>query len=229
MQMSHKDLGFIQVRPELVHDATLTELERACLDTLGIWGQRDPSRRPYMPADRLAGLLGICDRSLRDLVNHLISPKYHGQALVPRPGPGGGYKLATTGEEAQRAAHTHWQRALTGVRKARALGAKIEELAQGTVQLTLGLGGTGARQVYERLEQELDLAGVPASHGAVARTLAVYRGDPQRYAQEIEDLARQFGGLFVRAQDLRRALEEASRETAERALARLTAGSQEAA
>jgi len=155
------------------------------------------------------------------MVNHLI--QQHHLPIYPLPGMGGGYFMGDPDkvDAIQRAVQTHLQRVITGGRKARALGASAAELGQSMVQLTLDLPDGAAQEVAEEMSGLLAEAGLPMSHAAVAHTLARYQGDPKRYAKEIQDLAEQYGGLFIRKEDLKQILARKAQELVDTAMAEL--------
>lgn len=202
------------------HDPALTEAESLLVDTIATYNQRLGAP---VPMDRVAQWCDQTARGVRVMINHLIQE--HRLPIYPLPGAGGGYFLGDPGKlpEAQRAVRIHLARVITGGRKARALGASAAELGQSMVQLTLDLPPATRQEVAEEMSGLLAEAGLPMSHAAVAHTLARYQGDPQRYAQEIKALAEQYGGLFMRREDLRALLEKQARQMVETALAELGA------
>jgi hypothetical protein len=215
--MRRADLGISQSGDKLLHSRDLTELEAAVVDALGIYCQRPDA---WMPADRLADFIGIPMRDLRRLINHLIDPDFHGVNIAPKPGHGGGYRLVTDPAEAAQAAAIHWRRVQTGVEKARALGARSEELAEGMAQLTLGLGGGAPEQVAQKLAR----AGVktPPTHNQVKGVLARYAGNPRKYARQIAEISREFGGVFVRREELARVLRQQAGRFVDSAIEQIT-------
>eukprot|EP01022_Parablepharisma_sp_SALTPOND_P021799 TRINITY_DN43626_c0_g1_i1.p3 TRINITY_DN43626_c0_g1~~TRINITY_DN43626_c0_g1_i1.p3 ORF type:complete len:178 (-),score=78.25 TRINITY_DN43626_c0_g1_i1:496-1029(-) len=169
----------------------------------------------------VAAYVELSERDVRLMVNHLIQ-KHH-LPIYPLPGQGGGYFVGDPRNlpEAQRAVQIHLRRVITGGRKARALGASTAELGQSMVQLTLGLSDGAAQEVAEEMSGLLAEAGLPMSHAAVAHTLARYQGDPKRYAKEIRDLAEQYGGLFIRREELQAILRKKADDLVSAALAEL--------
>ncbi len=199
-------MGLRREKGKLVHDSRLTELEAWCLDAIRTWNQRPGE--PCIPSQVLADYLGISPRELRQLINHLLSRRYHGLPIYMLPGTFGGYFLAeseATRERARTAIAAQLMRARTSAAKARDLGATAQELAQGVVQLTLDLGEEVQSQVAAGLGIRPPAKG-PATHSQVVRALRRYARDPRAFARQIEDLRRQFGGLFVRREDLARVL-----------------------
>lgn len=187
------------------HQRELTDLEAWMLDCIRTWGQR--LGEPAIPARVLADYIGLRRRNLRRMINHLISRRYHGLPIYMLPGFYGGYFLGES-EAARGRARTavtaQLRRAKTSAAKARDLGATAQELAQGVVQLTLSLGGDVPAQVLEGLADSG--RGGPASHAEVVSALRRYARDPRAFARQIAELREQFGGLFVRREDLARVL-----------------------
>jgi hypothetical protein len=195
-----------------MHDPTLTELETWCLDTIRTWCQRG---RP-IPAPVLAEWLGLTERQTRRLVNHLIDREFHGLPVHPLPGLYGGYftpDSALLRERAGRAVTAQLGRARTSAVKARDMGATVQELTEGVVQMTLDLG----QEVRAKVGRALAPQRGPATQAQVRQALTRYAADPQRFAAEITELRRLFGGVFVSEEDLVRLMrvnvEEATRRT----------------
>ncbi len=210
-------MGFVGRRGHL---SELTELEAWTLDCIRVWGERPGE--PSIPAQALADYLGLRRRDLRRIINHLIDRRYHGLPVYMLPGVAGGYFLAeteATRERARTAIAAQLLRARTSAAKARDLGATAQELAQGVVQLTLDLGESVRGQVLAGL-------GVgqrrPASHTEVVRTLRRYARDPRAFSRQIAELREQFGGLFVRREDLARVLRKHQERMIEDALGELS-------
>ncbi len=214
-------LGFEERDKKLWHNPQLTEAEAWLVDTIATYNQRPGN--PLAPMDWVAYYTDMDSRSVRQMVNHLIRREYHGLPIYPLPGAGGGYFIGDPDNvaKARKAARTHLKRVITGGLKARALGASAAELSQSMVQLTLDLPGDAAQEVAEEMSGLLAEAGLPVSHAAVARTLARYQGDPKRYAQEIKELSEQYGGLFIRQEDLKRVLAAHLDKVGEKVLAEL--------
>ncbi|MBU4278199.1 MAG: hypothetical protein KKC30_15770 [Proteobacteria bacterium] len=219
--MKRELLGFEKQGDKWCHNPQLTEAEAWLVDTIATYNQRPG--KPLAPMEWVADFTALDARSVRELINHLIRREYHGLPIYPLPGGGGGYFVGSPDNVhlARRAVRTHLKRVITGGLKARALGASAAELGQSMVQLTLDLPGGEAREVAEEMSGLLAEAGLPVSQAAVATTLARYQKDPQRYAQEIKELAEQYGGMFLRREDLRVLLEKMAREMVERSLAEL--------
>lgn len=206
------------------HDLSLTEIEAAVVDYIGTWCQR--SGEEAIPAQLLADYVGISKRKARTVITHLVDRRYHHQPIYSQPGDAGGYFLGQGGNipQARKAAAGHRKRAVTGLRKARDLGAQAEELAQDVVQLTLGLDVGAAQEMGEGVITKLAAAGVAVGHDAITSTLARYAGDPARYAREIEDIASQFSGVFVRRSDLEKLLKEKTAQAVRAVMAELAGG-----
>ena len=220
--MKRSLLGFEKQGYKWVHQPSLTDMEAWTLDTIGTYNQRPG--RPLIPAGFLAEFTGLSGRDVREMVNHLIDRQMHGLPICPMPGLDGGYLLAGPDdlERLRRSAEIHLKRVITGGRKARALGASAAQLGQSMVQLTLGLPDSEALLVVEEFSELLAEAGLAPSHKAVTAALAKYAGSPERYAQEIGDLAQQLGGMFVRKQDLERVLSAKARELVSAAVTELS-------
>ena len=220
--MKRSLMGFEKQGDKWIHQSELTEMEAWTLDTIGTYNQR--SGRPLIPAGFLAEFTGLSGRDVREMINHLIDRQMHGLPICSMPGLDGGYLLAGQGdlERLRRSAQTHLKRVITGGRKARALGASAAQLGQSMVQLTLGLPDAEAAQVVAEFSELLAEAGLAPSHKAVTAALAKYAGDPQHYAQEIGDLAQQFGDMFVSKLDLERVLSAKARELVSAAVIELS-------
>ncbi len=193
------DLGFTRVGPRWEHDRELTETESWCLDYVRVWCQRGIA----MPSWALANHLSVTDRGLRHLVNHLIDRNYHGLPINPLPGVRGGYFIPDHPDLRDLvgpAVAAQLSRAKTSAVKARDMGATTQELTDGVVQLTLGLGP----EVHAQVAGALAPRG-PATHAQVRQALARYARDPQRFAAEISELRQVFGALFVQREELARA------------------------
>ncbi len=219
--MKRELMGFEKRGDKWWHNPQLTEAESWLVDTIANYNQRLGGAPA--PMEKVASFTGLTPRDVRHMVNHLIRREYHGLPIYPLPGVGGGYFVGdpSNAPAAQRAVQTHLKRVITGGRKARALGASAAELSQSMVQLTLDLPDGAAQEVAEEMSGLLAEAGLPMSHAAVAHTLARYQGDPERYAQEIKDLAEQYGGLFIRREDLKQILAKKAQELVDAALAEL--------
>lgn len=219
--MKRELLGFEKQGDKWCHHPQLTEAEAWLVDTIATYNQRPG--HPLAPMEWVAYFTDMDSRSVREMVNHLIRREYHGLAIYPLPGNGGGYFVGDPNNvtKARKAARTHLKRVITGGLKARALGASAAELSQSMVQLTLDLPGDAAQEVAEEMSGLLAEAGLPVSQAAVAHTLARYQGDPERYAQEIRELAEQYGGLFVRREELRAILRKKADDLVSAALAEL--------
>lgn len=210
--MRISDLGIKSLEP-LAHDQALTELETWALDTIRVWCQRS---RP-IPAPVLAEWLGLTERQTRRLVNHLIDRNFHGLPVHPLPGLYGGYFTpdnVALRERAGRAVTAQLQRARTSAIKARDMGATVQELTEGVVQMTLDLG----QEVRSQVGRALATAQRgPATQAQVRQALTRYAADPQQFAAEISELRRLFAGVFVSEEDLVRLMrvnvEEATRRT----------------
>lgn len=218
--MKRKLLGFEKRDDKWWHNPRLTEAEALLVDTIANYNQR---LKGPVPMETVAAWCDMSGRNVREMVNHLIERQYHGMPICPLPGMGGGYFLGDPGNlpEVRRAVQIHLRRVITGGRKARALGAGAAELGQSMVQLTLDLPDDTAHEVAEEMSSLLAEAGLPVSHAAVAHALARYQDDPQRYSREIKDLAEQYGGMFMRHEDLRALLEKQAKEMVEKSLAEL--------
>lgn len=219
--MKRELIGFTKRGSKWLHSPDLTEIERWLVDTIATYNQRPG--HPLAPMGLVAEYTGLSARDVREAINHLIHRKYHGLPIYPLPGRDGGYFLGQPDnvDQAKHAANIHLRRVITGGLKARALGASAAELGQSMVQMALDLPGGAAREVAEEMSGLLAAAGLPVSHAAVAKTLARYQGDPDRYAQEIKDIAEQYGGLFIRREELRQILDRKAQELVAAALAEL--------
>lgn len=216
---------------KILHRPELTKWERRVVAILGDFSREFPGE--FLPAEELAEALGLFEyagqnltpsratRNLRTLVNHLI--EFHAIPVAPLPGVKGGYRLGLTREEVERAVGPQLRRVRTGMRKVSSLQGAAEILTEGMVQLTLDLPGKTPVEIHRVLGERLGAFGGPASLGQVKKALEMYQADPDRYAREIEDLAEQFGGLFVRATVLEEA--EAALAQAQAAVARARQGS----
>ncbi len=217
------DLGIERSGERVLHDKKLTVMESKAVAALGEHGKTHYGG--FMPAPELAEALGLSLRDVRKLINHLISE--HDQPLVPRPGHGGGYRLADSQSDIDAAVAVHLARVRTGMHKISSLRGAGEALAQDMVQLTLDLPGESAAEVHRALGRSLGPVAAPASQEAIKRTLLKYRSDPGRYQAEIDELADAFGGLFVRGSVLasaRNALAEVQASLDKAMLGRLAEG-----
>ncbi|MCA1988146.1 MAG: hypothetical protein LDL07_03235 [Desulfarculus sp.] len=210
--MRNSDLG-IRATDPVVHDSKLTELETWCLETIRTWCQRGFP----IPAPALAEWLGLSGRDTRILVNHLIDRTFHGLPVHPLPGVYGGYFTPDNPDlkgRASQAVAAQLQRARTSAVKARDMGATVQELTEGVVQMTLDLGQEVRSQVGRAL---CSSQRGPATQAQVRQALKRYAADPQRFAAEISELRRLFAGVFVSEEDLVRLMrvnvEEATRRT----------------
>lgn len=228
--MKAEELGFrFEPRPKpqtgksAVHYDDLTELEQNTIEAIKVHNQRPAD--PAIPADFLARWLDIPERDVRYVVNHLLDRRYHGLPIFYRAGLHGGYFLGTENEQlrewAKNAVQTHMRRAITGLKKARDMGASAAELAEGMVQLTLDLNQKQAQELGVDVIDSLAQAGIPISHQAVESALARYAKNPKQYQKEIHQLARQYGGLFVRREQLAAVLKEKAGALVEAAMAEL--------
>lgn len=215
---SRTDLGYTLVGRRWEHRPELTELEGWSLDAVRTWCQRGLP----IPARVLADYLGLSDRQVRHVVNHLIDRRHHGLPITPLPGVRGGYFVPdhpALRDLVAPAVAAQLGRAKTSAVKARDLGATVQELTQGVVQLTLDLGPEVRSQVAGALGTSPRRG--PATQAQVRQALARYARDPQRFAAEIAELRQIFGALFVRREDLARVLRQHSEALMEQALASL--------
>ena len=210
--MRNLDLG-IRATDPVVHSPHLTELEAWCLETIRTWCQRGNP----MPAPALAEWLGLSGRDTRSLVNHLIDRRYHGLPVHPLPGVHGGYFTPDNPDLrglAGQAVAAQLQRARTSAIKARDMGATVQELTEGVVQMTLDLGHEVRARVGRALASPQR---GPATQAQVRQALTRYAAEPSRFAAEISELRRLFAGVFVSEEDLVRLMrvnvEEATRRT----------------
>lgn len=213
--MRAADLGITGFKP-LTHDPKLTEVEAWALDSIRTWCQRGAP----MPAPTLAAWLELDGRDTRRLVNHLIDRRFHGLPVYPVPGRAGGYFVPghqALRERTAQAVAAQLARARTSAVKARDLGASVQELADGVVQLTLDLGLEVSHQVGRALAAPRG----PSTHADAKRVLQRYARDPRAFAREIAELRRLFGGLFVAQEDVARIIRQHSEELIGRTLAEL--------
>lgn len=199
--MTDRDLGIIGGR----HEPTLTQLEAKCVAVLRVQGS---GRESAIPAERLAlhvfGRWGVTggDEALRDLrrlVNHLIIT--HGQPIISKAGKGGGYYLPATEEEVIEYYHAFHRRAMTGLLKAsRGKKSAFVELLG---QLAFGFDEPEMQEVLEALDLTPDVDPVPAFVGVITQGLERLAVDPQRYAEEIRQIQRAYGDIFVPREKVR--------------------------
>lgn len=217
--MAKRDLGFEKIpKKGWRHNARLTELEAWCIDSIRTYNSRYYA--PCMPAQDLADWLGIPTRELRTMINHLIDRRYHGLPVCMLPGDSGGYFIAdkeALQDRAKTSIKAQLTRAKTGARKARDMGATNQELAGAVVQMALDLGEEVESQVVAGLGRRKG----PATHRQIMRAMAKYAADPIVFAREIEQLRAQFAGLFVRQEDLARAMRKQTEKAIAAAVAEL--------
>ena len=202
-----------------MHNPELTRLESWCVDSIRTYNSQ--GGEPCMPADELAQWMGLGKRSLRRLINHLISREYHGLPIFPQPGLDGGYFIAETPGLKRRAGdaiEAQLKRAKTSAKKARDLGATDTELATGVVQLALDLGPAVETQIAAKLTKGRG----HVTHKQVVRQLTKYAGAPDAFAAEIGELRKLFSGVFVRKEDLTRVMRKQTEAAIEAAVAELS-------
>ena len=219
--MDKAELGFYAKAGLMKHNAGLSGLEGWCVDAIRTYNSRPG--HPCIPARTLADMLDLDTRSLRTLINHLISREYHGLPIFPQPGNGGGYFMADTPQLKERAKGSidiQLARAKTSARKARDLGANDQELAKSVVQLTLDLGPGVEKEVVYKLGRRIKRQ--PATHKQVLRLLKRYSADPDAFAAEIAELRAEFAGVFVRKEDLTRVMRKQTEAAIEAAVAELS-------
>lgn len=155
---------------------------------------------------KLADLIDICDRRLRQIVNHLIFEHLIPIASSTRRKESG-YFLIQTDKERHEFYWAFRHRGLTSLTKA----ARVEKqsLLETSLQLTL--------------DQYQDGKKVPGAGEALSKLLKLFSRNPRFYAREIEALKND-PVLFdkVQMEEIKTAAQEAN--TANQRLQRLTAG-----
>ena len=199
------------------HDETLTEIERECLDalqsrgvgfksaisaesltiTLGLdyedVGTKDEDGEMLDPALIEKKKIDLGKRKTRTLINHLIIT--HDIPIICKAGMNGGYFLAGNPTEVDEFYRTFHRRAMTGLLKA-SRGRKASFVSIMT-QLSFGFEVEGDKEAIERLRLLPDGDQAPAWVQMVTKFLGRLADDPQKYADEIRQIQRTYGDIFV--------------------------------
>ena len=145
-------------------------------------------------ACRLAELVGICDRRLRGVINHLIIDH-----LIPVGSSSrkkeSGYYLITNRDEAREFFEVFKRRAMTSLTKASRI-MKAPALVAAT-QLTIGSVMEGEK--------------VPGAGKAMMSLIQRFKKDPELYKKEIKALQSEFGPLLVDREQMAQIKETAGR------------------
>jgi len=191
------------------HQATLTDLEKKCVDTLEARGRgidcaypaRDLAYRLNLDVDESGDLQteDYAKRNLRELINHLIIS--HNIPIICRAGPGGGYFLPDSEAEVEEFYRSFHRRAMTGLVKAsRGKKAAFVDIVG---QLSFAFDSAEGAAAIERLSLTPDADPVPAWVQLVTRFLDKISAEPDRYAAEIRRIQGAYGDIFVPLETVR--------------------------